>query len=74
MNTFRSGFLDNIEKDYLDAYPKISKIVALVGSHPKVAEYVASERAVRTKTRSEATNIIASSLRSSFGSVPLSLL
>lgn len=38
----RSGILDGIPKDVLDAYPKLTEIIDKVGAHPKVQEWNAA--------------------------------
>ncbi len=39
LNTLRCGFLDDVDKNYLDAYPTLKAKVAAVAAHPAVAAY-----------------------------------
>jgi len=42
-NTFRSGFLDNIDPEFLSAFPSIGRVVAKVASHALVREYYSAK-------------------------------
>ena len=43
LNSMRSGFLDDIDPDFLKAFPNMARVVKAVASHPQVMSYYAGK-------------------------------